>query len=103
MRWSLKELYGSFEDVAFVEDLKLLDQKIEEFTKWVNESVKNDNNPPEVILRFIRYSEEITTYLSKLSQFASLTSATDARNEVALDFLNQLNVKSTALTQPSVV
>ena len=103
MRWSLKELYGSFEDVAFVEDLKLLDQKTEEFTKWVNESVKNDNNPPEVILRFIRYSEEITTYLSKLSQFASLTSATDARNEVALDFLNQLNVKSTALTQPSVV
>ena len=103
MRWSLKELYESFEDVAFVEDLKLLDQKIEEFGKWVNESVKNDNNSAEVILRFIRYSEEITTYLSKLSQFASLTSATDARNEVALDFSNQLNVKSTALTQPSVV
>ncbi|MDP2814201.1 MAG: M3 family oligoendopeptidase [Erysipelotrichaceae bacterium] len=103
MRWSLKELYESFEDVAFVEDLKLLDQKIEEFGKWVNESVKSDNNPAEVILRFIRYSEEITTYISKLSQFANLTSATDARNEVALDFLNQLNVKSTALTQPSVV
>ncbi|MBV1709368.1 MAG: M3 family oligoendopeptidase, partial [Erysipelothrix sp.] len=39
----------------------------------------------------------------KLSQFASLTSATDARNEVALDYLNKLNMKSTALTQPSVV
>jgi pepF/M3 family oligoendopeptidase len=103
MRWSLKELYSSFEDVAFAEDLKLLDQKIEEFTKWVNESVKSNSNPADVILRFIRYSEVITTYLSKLSQFASLTSATDARNEIALDFLNQLNVKSTALTQPSVV
>lgn len=103
MRWSLKELYSSFEDVTFAEDLKLLDQKIEKFTKWVNESVKSNSNPAEVILRFIRYSEEITTYLSKLSQFASLTSATDARNEIALDFLNQLNVKSTALTQPSVV
>jgi pepF/M3 family oligoendopeptidase len=102
MRWSLKELYESFEDAAFISDLNLLDQKIEEFGKWVNVSVKDDNDPTDVILNFIRYSEEITTYLSKLSQFASLTSATDARNEVALDYLNQLNVKSTALTQPSV-
>ena len=103
MRWSLKELYESFEDVAFISDLNILDLKIEEFGKWVNVSVKGDNDPTEVILNFIRYSEEITTYLSKLSQFASLTSATDARNEIALDYLNQLNVKSTALTQPSVV
>jgi pepF/M3 family oligoendopeptidase len=103
MRWSLKELYESFEDAAFVSDMGLLDKKIEEFCEWVNISVTEDNHPAEVILRFIRYSEEITTYLSKLSQFASLTSATEARNEVALNYLNVLNVKSTALTQPSVV
>lgn len=103
MRWSLKELYESFEDEAFVSDLKLLDEKIDDFSKWVNVSVKGDQDPKEVIVRFIRYSEEITTYLSKLSQYASLTSATDARNEVALDYLNKLNMKSTVLTQPSVV
>jgi pepF/M3 family oligoendopeptidase len=103
MRWSLKELYESFEDVAFVSDLKLLDEKISAFSDWVNVSVKEEKDPAEVIVQFIRYSEEITTYLSKLSQFASLTSATDARNEVALDYLNKLNMKSTALTQPSVV
>jgi pepF/M3 family oligoendopeptidase len=103
MRWSLKELYESFEDVAFVSDMKSLDQKIEQFGEWVNHSVKEGSDPAETILTFVRYSEEITTTLSKLSQFASLSSATDARNEVALDYLNKLNVKSTALTQPSVV
>lgn len=103
MRWSLKELYESFEDDAFVSDMKLLDEKIEQFGEWVNHSVKEGNDPAETILTFIRYSEEITATLSKLSQFASLTSATDARNESALDYLNKLNVKSTALTQPSVV
>lgn len=103
MRWSLKELYESFEDVAFVSDMESLDQKIAEFSEWVNTSVNEGNDPTAIILKFIRYSEEITTYLSKLSQFASLTSATDARNEIALDYLNKLNVKSTVLTQPSVV
>lgn len=103
MRWSLKELYESFEDVAFVSDMKLLDEKIVQFGEWVNHSVKEGNDPAEIILTFIRHSEEITASLSKLSQFASLMSATDARNEVALDYLNKLNVKSTALTQPSVV
>lgn len=103
MRWSLKELYESFDDVAFITDFQLLNDKIEEFVQWVNTSLDKKDDPARVILRFIRFSEEITTVLSKLSQFASLTSATDARNEVALDFLNQLNMKSTALTQPSVV
>ncbi len=102
MRWSLKELYESFEDVAFISDIQSLDVKIEEFVRWVNVSLAEEGDPSKVILRFIRYSEEITAYLSKLSQFASLMSATDARNEMALDYLNQLNMKSTALTQPSV-
>ncbi len=103
MRWSLKELYESFEDEAFVSDVRRLDGKIEEFVRWVNTSLNKEDDPAQVIMKFIRFSEEITIILSKLSQFASLTSATDARNEVALDYLNQLNMKSTQLTQPSVV
>jgi oligoendopeptidase F len=102
MRWSLKELYESFEDVAFISDIQSLDVKIEEFVRWVNVSLAEEGDPSKVILRFIRYSEEITAYLSKLSEFACLMIASDALNEMALDYLNQVNMKSTALTQPSV-
>src|SRR5699024_8749046 len=44
----------------------------------------------------------LSSLFSKLASFANLSASVDARNEIALQSLNKLDVKATAMTKPEV-
>lgn len=102
MRWSLKELYTSFESEEFLKDLEKLDKLIVEFNNWANENLLSIDNPVEKMEKFIAYSQDLSTLFTRLASFASLTSAVDAKNEVALKNLDRLVIKGSELTKPNV-
>ena len=81
MRWSLNELYTSFESKEYLSDLEKLDKLIVEFCNWANENLVSMDNPVEKMEKFINYSSII--FITRLASFASLTTAVEAKNEVA--------------------
>src|SRR5690554_2488305 len=102
MRWSLKELYPSFESEEYLNDLNKLDSLIEEFSNWADENLASIDEPVEKTEKYINYTKEISSLFSRLASFASLTTAVEATNEVALKHLDRLVVKGSDLTKPSV-
>ncbi|WMM25061.1 M3 family oligoendopeptidase [Tissierella sp. MB52-C2] len=102
MRWSLDELYTSFDSKEYTSDLEKFDNLIVEYSKWADESLNYTDNPVEKMEKFIEYSKELSSLSSKLFSFASLTNAVEAKNEDALKYLDRLRVKSSDLTKPDV-
>lgn len=102
MRWSLNELYSSFESIEYENDLKKLDNLIEDYIIWSDANLNSQENSVEKIEKYIEFNKELSTVFSKLASFASLTNAVEARNEDSLKYLDQLNVKLTETTRPDV-
>lgn len=103
MRWSLDELYSSFDSKEYKDDLDKLNSLIEEFNNWAKESLGSIDNPVEKMEKYILLSQDLSRLFSKLSAFARLTNAVEAKNEESLKYLDLLNVKSTELTKAEVM
>ncbi len=102
MRWSLNELYTSFDSKEYTSDLEKLDNLIVEFSKWADDNLGSTDNATEKMEKYVEYSVELNSLFSKLFSFASLTNAVEAKNEKALQYLGTLRVKSSDLTKPEV-
>jgi pepF/M3 family oligoendopeptidase len=102
MRWSLRELYTSFDSEEFIQDMQKLDQWIKEVQDWAKANLNNQENAAEKIEYYINAEIRLSEVLSKLGSFASLTSSVEARNQDALKTMDKLHVKSNELTEPSV-
>ena len=102
MRWSLNELYTSFDSKEYISDLGKLDSLIAEFSKWADENLSSPHNPVEKMEKYVEYSMTLNSLFSKLFSFASLTNAVEAKNEAALQYLDKLRVKNSNLTKPNV-
>lgn len=103
MRWSLDELYTSFDSKEFLSDLESLDQKIVEFNNWANGNLLSSEEAVKKIEEYIRLSADITSILTKLRAYASLTSSVDAKNDIALQYMDRLSVMASELTKPNVM
>lgn len=102
MRWSLDELYSSFDSEEYQNDLKNIKKTIAGFNQWSSDNLNSMEKPKEKMKKYIDYVKDISTSLIKLMTYASLTSSVDANNEEALKYLDQLSVLSTELTKPQV-
>ena len=102
MRWSLKELYTSFDSPEFLDDLKRLDSLIEEFSNWADANLSTRDNPVEKMERFIKYSQKVSSLFTKLISFTSLTLSVESTNEIAQKYHDKLAVKGSNLTRPNV-
>lgn len=102
MRWSLNELYSSFDSKEYKEDLEKLDLMIDEFSKWSDTNLHSEENTVKKIEEYVEFSQNLNTLFSKLARYASLVNAVEAKNEKSLKYLDRLNVKSTELTRPEV-
>ena len=102
MRWSLKELYPSFESTEFKDDSEKILKMIEEITLFAKENLLDHSNGKEKIERYLQYNMEITKLISKVLGFANLNMAVDARNEVARENFSRIAMKLTDLTRPEV-
>lgn len=102
MRWSLDELYSSFDSAEYQNDLKAVKESIKDFNTWSDDNLDNMENPKDKLEKYIEYVKEVSGKLTTLITFASLTSSVDANNEEALKYLDQLSVLATELTKPQV-
>ena len=102
MKWSLNELYTSFDSKEFLDDFESLDSKIGAYSNWANKNLRSEDNPLEKIETFINYSISLSKSFSKLMSFSHLTNAVEAKNETSLQYLDKLAVKYSQLTKPNV-
>lgn len=102
MRWSLKELYPSFESNEFKSDMDKLYKKIDDFKKWTESNFNSKENAVEKAEEYIKQLSDFISLFSKLSSFAHLTASVDAKNEQALKISNKLSMKFSELTKPFV-
>ncbi|MDR7855360.1 M3 family oligoendopeptidase [Tissierella sp.] len=102
MRWSLNELYSSFDSKEYSADFEKLNKLIEDFIKWADENLLSKDNPVAKMENYIVLSREIRSLFSKLFSYASLTTSVEAKNEVALQYYDKLSVKYSDLTKPNV-
>ncbi len=102
MRWSLNELYTSFDSKEYERDFESFKSIVEEINKWADNNLQDLDRPVEKLETYIDYSVKITNLYSRLGSFANLSSAVNARDEVALQYLDKLGLIATELTKPEV-
>lgn len=102
MRWSLDELYTSFDSKEFQEDIERYEMLIQEFSNWSENKLGNSEDSLQTIEEYISYLQQLSTLGTKLSAYASLVSSVDAKDDVALQYSNKLSVMGSNLTKPNV-
>ncbi len=102
MRWSLDELYTSFESEELKRDMEECPKAIEKIKAWTDANLNSKDNAASKIEEFIRQQNAFNNLIEKIYAFASLTSSVEARNEKALQIIDKLQVLLTGLTQPQV-
>lgn len=102
MRWSLDELYTSFESDEYIQDIEKYQKLIEEFNTWADSRLTDYKDLAVKIEEYINYSKTLSTLSAKLGTFAYLISSVDANNEVALTYQNKLSMMGSNLTRPNV-
>jgi len=91
--WDLTDLYPSLDDASFLKDFEVVKTEITTFEQWA--STLDTLTDVEVCESYIQQTIKLSTLISRLGAFASLTSATDASNSSALNALNQIQLLST--------
>ncbi len=99
MRWSLDELYTSFDSKEYKEDFKRLESLIEKIVENYS-NLKDIEDKTLLIESYIKDTSKLFSYFRKLSAFSSLTSAVDADNDIALKEMDRLSNLNTQLTKP---
>ncbi|WP_427338240.1 M3 family oligoendopeptidase [Caloranaerobacter sp. DY30410] len=102
LRWSLDELYTSFESENFINDMEKLNSVIKKINDWAEVNLNTKDNTMQKIEEYINIQIELNTLFEKLMSFAELTSSVDAKNEKALMVIDKLQTKITELTKPTV-
>lgn len=102
MEWSLDELYTSFESEEYNSDLLKFNNQIEDLIEWSDSNLKTFENPEEKIEEYLKRTIELSSLSTKLMGFANLTLSTQAKNEIALQSMDKLQVKSSEITKPTV-
>ena len=101
-RWSLDELYTSFESEEFKRDLEKNEKLIEGLKLWAKEKLTNNNNSAAVIEEYITLQNEFYSVATRLLNFSTLTLSVEAKNETALSITEQIEQKLTDLTEVDV-
>ncbi|WP_202813779.1 M3 family oligoendopeptidase [Defluviitalea phaphyphila] len=102
MRWSLKELYPSFDSDLFKNDMKKCFELITKINDWVKFNLDTVEGSVYKIETFLKMQIEFGNIYSRLYEFAFLTLSVDAKNEQALQIIELLENKSTDLAEPLV-
>lgn len=101
MRWSLEELYPSFNSESFQKDFKKVFEKIETIKEWAKNNLASTESSVYKIENYIKMQIEFGNLYSRLYEYASLVMSVDAKNEMALQVVEKLEAKLADLAEPS--
>jgi pepF/M3 family oligoendopeptidase len=101
-RWSLDELYKSFESEKFKKDYEKCCKEIEEIKDWAEDNLKDSNDAAHKMRKYVKILNKFYVRYTRLYYFAQLTLSVEARNEKALKVIDNLEGKYTELTKPQV-
>jgi pepF/M3 family oligoendopeptidase len=102
MRWSLTDLYPSFESEEFVSDLKRFEEYIERIQELSRKRLSETSNAAEKLEVFIHMFNELNSLGARLASFCDLTLSVEARNDEALKKLDYIEGKLPELAEPTV-
>ncbi|WP_312461002.1 M3 family oligoendopeptidase [Proteiniclasticum sp.] len=103
MKWSLKELYESFESPEFLGDSKRILTLIEEVNTYAEKEFQEVERAKEKLETYLHYEMEMSNLVSRVMGFANLTMSTDARNEAAREHFSRIAMKLSAITKAEVL
>ena len=103
MKWSLKELYESFESPEFLRDSKRILTLIEEINAYAEKEFQEVKKAKEKLETYLHYEMEMSNLVSRVMGFANLTMSTDARNEAAREHFSRIAMKLSAITKAEVL
>lgn len=95
MRWSLNELYKSFDSQKFIDDMAKCDSLIKDLNNSIAEVTKDTKEPVKKLEWYIKFNIELQTVVSKLNSYCNLTLSVDTKNKTALKFVEVLENKIT--------
>ncbi len=97
--WDLSNLYQSFADNSFSQDLTELGELLHRLEEWQPE---NFTEKIEAIEEFLLALQKFHEAYLKLMGYSQLELSVDAQNNEALKYIEQLEKKATRLTAPKV-
>ncbi len=103
MKWSLNELYSSFESEKFIADAQKIDTLITGLREFAEKELISHEQGLEKIEKFIQMNQEISNVITSVLGYASLTMSVDARNEIAKEHYGKISMKLSELTLPQVM
>lgn len=101
-RWSLDELYKSFESKEFNRDYEKCVKGIEEIGKWAESNLKDSQDAARKMKEYVKALNEVNELYTHLHSYALLTLSVEAKNEKAQKVCDNLEERETELTKPEV-
>ncbi len=88
--WDLNSLYTSFESEDFIKDWTSLPEIWQQFEQWADNHFDQTTTPEQTAFAYYEKLKEIYQVVSKLNSYIHLTLATDATNETAQKYAEQM-------------
>ena len=99
LKWSLKELYKSFDSEEFKSDLEKVDSLICNLNLWVEKIAESKDNSIEKLEEYIDYYTDIENLVNRVGAFIHLTISADTTNTIALKYSDILDDKLTNIVE----
>lgn len=99
LKWSLKELYKSFDSEEFKSDLEKVDSLICNLNLWVEKITESKDNSIEKLEEYIDYYTDIENLVNRIGAFIHLTISADTTNTIALKYSDILDDKLTNIVE----
>ncbi|MCJ7688004.1 MAG: M3 family metallopeptidase, partial [Clostridiaceae bacterium] len=103
MKWSLNELYTSFDSNEFKEDMISFENSIEHIKKWTIENCNDSKDPKEKIEAYITFENEFSDLTNKLYNYAELSLSVNTKDETSNKISEKLATKLSELAKPYTI
>ncbi|MDF2700284.1 MAG: pepF [Haloplasmataceae bacterium] len=100
-KYDLSALYTSFESQEFQNDLKKVETNLQNYTNYVNENLNDYDEFDEKLAYLIKFDQDFSLLVRKVSAFISLTRSADTTNEEANRYMAKLQMMLSEATAPS--
>ncbi len=99
LKWSLKELYKSFDSEEFKSDLEKVDSLISNLNLWAEKITESKDNSIEKLEEYIDYYTDMENLVNRVGAFIHLTISADTTNTIALKYSDILDDKLTNIVE----